>query len=216
MKAFFVTFLILLPILSIYGQNDSASFFFNEFNVSLNRTVIANDNTQDRFGFGTGIYHSMLNRKKINLIFGFEYNLSKQYKKEISDNYGTSLEDIEYTIHSFTIPFNVRFNIGKKVKFFIDAGGFVEINFHAKAMGDKHINYTRGHDTAFKKSVTPFNEEVNVSRLNYGFTAGLGIRIPVKKIELIIKTDYKHGFRNLLHDDHMNIRYIRLNIGLRI
>ncbi|MDR2407704.1 MAG: outer membrane beta-barrel protein [Bacteroidales bacterium] len=214
MKALFVIFLLLLSILSISGQKDSVSFFFNEFNVSLNRTIVSDDNTNDRFGFGTGIYHSMLNQKKINLIFGFEYNLSRQFKKEVEGGRWTSFEDARYTIQTFTIPFNVRFYIWKSVKFFIDAGGFAEINFHAKTKSTKYIISPNAYS---KDLIIPINEEINVARLNYGFTAGLGIQIPVKKIALVIKTDYKHGFRNLLEEtDYMYIRYIRLIIGLRI
>jgi hypothetical protein len=218
MKALFTTFLLLSSILFIYGQKDSVPLLFNEFNVSLNRTVVSDNNTKERFGFGIGIYRSILNQKKINLIFGLEYNISRQFKKKISGDRWTTYKDVEYRIQSITLPFNIRFNIGKSVKFFIDAGGFVEVNHHAKAKG---VEYTGiGYGTNYRYYIIPFNEARNVAIVNYGFTAGFGIRIPVKKTELIIKTDYKHGFRDLIDQiypmDSMDNRYIRLIIGLRI
>ncbi len=58
----------------VYCQNDS-SFFFKEFTISINRTNLKDSNTEGRFGFGVGIYGYFLNKKKVNVIFGFELNL---------------------------------------------------------------------------------------------------------------------------------------------
>ena len=52
---------------------------------------------------------------------------------------------------------------------------------------------------------------------NFGVSLGLGLRIPIKKHELILKPDYKLGIRNL--SPFLSVfdnSYFRFSVGIRI
>lgn len=215
MKSLIITFSFLLSLLTSYGQEDSALLFFNEFEISINRTNLANENTEDRFGFGLGVLHSMLEQKKINLIFGFEYNLTNQFKKIIYEGHYAHSTDVEYTIHNLSIPLNVRYNVGNKVKFFIQAGTFVDLIVSSKRKGIMHSYLPDQNNNIVYKEFS-FHEKAGLRNLNYGFSGGIGLRIPTRKKELTIKTDYKIGLNNLLIMDNIYNRYLRLTVGLKI
>ncbi len=215
MKSIIVTFLIPLSFLTAYAQKDTTSFFFNEFDLTLNRTNLINDNTKDRFGFGLGAFRSMMEPKKVNLIFGVEYNLTSQLKKSIYMGHFAHATDVEYTIHNLSIPLNFRYNIGNKVKFFLQIGTFVDLIISSSRKGIMHTYLPDQNNKIVYKKFS-FKEKAGLRNLNYGFSGGIGLRIPITKMELTIKTGYNLGLNNLSVDDNVYNRYFRLTVGLKI
>ena len=71
MKHCIIIFGLIFLIGKVSNGQDSNDFFLDEFHISLNRTDLQDDNTEDRYGFGLGAYHSFMSDKKLNLIFGF-------------------------------------------------------------------------------------------------------------------------------------------------
>jgi hypothetical protein len=60
------------------------------------------------------------------------------------------------------------------------------------------------------------NENADIVSINYGFSLGLGIRIPFDKFEVMIKPDYKLGLKKLYsYQDSIYNRYIRLAVVLK-
>lgn len=215
MKAIFISFSFFIFSLTAYGQKGETLFIFNEFSISLNRTNLSNDNTKDRFGFGIGIFRSILEHKKTNLVFGFEYNLTNQLKEITYEGRFARATNVEYEIHNVTFPINIRYNIGNKVKYFLQTGVFIDLIVSSKRKGIMHSYLPdNNNNIVFKEYL--FNEKAGLTNQNYGFEIGLGLRIPIKKLELIIKSDYKLGLNNLSTNKNIYNRYFRLVIGIRI
>jgi opacity protein-like surface antigen len=212
-------FIILLCLIFLTGEaskgQDSNAFFFDEFSVSVNRTNLQNDNTEDRYGFGLGAYHSFRSDKKLNIVFGVEYNRTGQFKKSMYEGHFAHTTDLTYTIHCISIPVGIRLNMGSKTKVFIETGGFTDLIIRANRKGKMHTylpdEYNQIHNT-----VTDFDEKVKLSN-SIGLYFGVGIRIPVSTYELVAKPEYKFGINKLYsyQDDIFN-RYFRLNVGLKI
>lgn len=215
MKAIFISFSFFLYFLSAYGQKDTTLFIFNELDISLNRTNLSNDNTKDRIGFGIGVFRSILEHKKTNLVFGFEYNLTNQFKEITYEGHFAHATNVEYTIHNLSIPINIRYNIGNKVKFFVQTGTFIDLIVSSKRKGTMHSYLPDQNNNIVYKEFS-FNEKAGLTNYNYGFAVGLGLRIPIKKMELIIKSDYKLGLNDLSTNDNIYNRYFRFIVGIKI
>ena len=72
--------------------------------------------------------------------------------------------------------------MGKKVKFFVEAGAF----FDPLVIERSKPIY---ENSTLKK-------ETLIHKPNFGIFGGIGLRIPVKKYEILLKSDYKWGFRD--------------------
>jgi hypothetical protein len=138
-KKYFLLVIGLIIVISIqsFGQNKK-KFFFDEFNISINRTNLKNENTEDRFGFGFGIYHSFMSDKKINLIFGFEFNRTRQFKIRMYEGHFAHSSDLTYKINCLSIPIGVRYNLGHKIKIFVEAGGYADLILSSHRKGTMH------------------------------------------------------------------------------
>jgi len=201
--------LIFLTIHS-FGQ-DSTKFFIDEFKLSVNRTLLSDNNTKDRNGFGVGLYHSFFQKKTSNIIFGLEYNLTSQFKKQTYQDHFAQSSNVTYTIHSISIPVGLQLTIGKEIRYFAEIGGFVDLIISSNSKGTMttylppdllHHTYT-------------FNENAKLSN-TYGVYFGLGVCIPISKYELILAPDYKLGLKSLYSDQvDINNVYFRITIGLK-
>ncbi len=194
---------------------DSIYFFFKEFNVSVNRTTLQNDNTEDRYGFGFGAYHSFMADKKLNLIFGFEYNRTSQFKKSMYEGRYSHFIDLTYCINCFSIPVGFRLNFGVKTKIYIETGGFADLVINANRTGTK-CTYWTDENHRINYTETEIDEKTGLSNF-VGFYFGVGVRIPISKYELIVKPDYKIGiYTSYSYPDDIINRYFRINIGFKI
>lgn len=214
MKYFYLILILLLSFLSTNAQEEEYPFF-NEFAISLNRTNLANENTENRYGFGLGAYYSMQEQKKVNMFFGIEYNQINQFKKVTYEGRYAHATDVGYAIHNLSIPLFVCYGIGNKVKFFIEAGAFIDLIFSSRKKGTMHTFLPdENNNTVHRKFA--FSEKADINNLNYGFSGGLGISLPINEKELKIKTDYKYGWNKLSEMPDIYNRYFRLLIGMGI
>ena len=204
--------LIILLFSKVYGQRDS-TLIFNEFCLSINTTYLADGNTENRYGFGIAAYHTFFAHEIMNVISGIEYNRTSLFKKNIREDHLSRSTNLTYYLNDISIPIELRVNFGKKIKIFIESGLFLDCNIGAKRKGTKHTYYPYQGDNIENKT---FN--IGIRRFNYGPVYGIGVKIPVRKFELVIKTDYKIGWE-VLYDyeaDQIINRYIRIMIGLKI
>lgn len=208
-KYLFISGLLVLSVQST-GQN-SKRYLIDEYTLSVNRTLIQNSNTENRSGFGFGIYHLFLRHDILNLIAGLELNQTTQVQEYISEHHFSHWTDVKYTTNCISIPYGLRLNFDRKPKIFIESGGYIDMVFDSKQEGTYHYyppvikreDYLRNMDLELKNTV--------------GLYLGVGIKIPVSKYLMIIKINYKHGL-NPLYADPENIynRYLNLTVGIKL
>ena len=192
-----------------------------ELTLSLNRTTVADKNTQNRFGFGVGLYSVFFSQKRCNLIIGFEYSRNVQFKKHMSGGrshfHSSSHSDVTYIINSVGTPICFRVNMGQKVKFFIDAGAFVDFFNAGRQTGTRKMFGYNPTDSTHYNTVSQFDDKGFLYKTNFGILGGVGLRIPVKKHEILLKGDYKWGIRNTIDDYYGEVynRFWRFTIGFK-
>ena len=99
--------LLVLTAVRAKCQHQS-KFFFNECSLSVNRTMLHDSNTENRNGFGLGIYRSVWDSTAMMLVVGVEFNNTEQFRKEIPGNHLHSSRDVTTTHHNVSIPISAR------------------------------------------------------------------------------------------------------------
>lgn len=207
---------ILFLILSIYcgnlfAQKKDSLIFFNEVSLSVNRTNVEDSNTADKFGYGIGIYRVGEKWKTFKLLLGFEYNRTSQFKKYIYDSHFSHWSDVTYRIHNLSIPVGYRINFGKKIKLFVEQTFFADFTVGSNTEGTYHLYAPFTVPAETKRKGGP-----GLYGANYGFSFGVGMQIPFKQIELVIKPDYKVGLFDLSSGpSHYYNHYFRVSLGIR-
>jgi len=203
--------LVLLLALAVPARSQNTRrAFFDEAGLSINRTNVENDNTENRFGFGLSAYHLARKGKKLNLVFGFEYNHTRQFKKSMYGGRYYSYSHITYSLNSLSIPVSARLNLGN---FFLEGGGFAEFYVAAKRQGTTTA-YTPGQGY----EVSKFEDVADIAPLNYGPALALGFRVLVFSHEVMVKTTYRQGRRNLYTYNRSEIfnQYFQVLVGIRL
>ena len=218
MKKYFLTLLLVLSGIWVFAQQKDTTFFFDTFAASVNMTYVRGSRVDSRAGFGLGLYRTMLPKKRVNLMLGLEYNYTNRFTGRLIKSKYSTAYDVTYSVSSISMPFTVRVNMGKRVKFFLEAGVFFEVNIGGREKGTSVTwFYPSGENDSIYSKETRYNEKADVSSLNYGFSAGIGISIPMGKHYLIIKPDYKFGFVPVY--DYMDVlsgNYFRMIVAFKL
>lgn len=213
-KSFLILTLVFLTTLTFSQENKT--FPFNEFSISINRTNLEDDNTENKIGFGIGTYHTFLKEKKINLRIGIEYNRTSQLKKYFYEGRFAKSSDLYYYINSLSIPFTTKINFGHKAKLFLETGLFTDLNIGSKRKGTMH-SYLPNANNQLEYKEFEFEENAQISAINYGFSIGIGINVPLFKYRLTIKPEYKYGAHKLYdYGSQIFNRYYRVILGIEI
>lgn len=197
------------------NETSKKTQIIDEVSVSTNYTTFWDDNTSGKFGFGVGVYKSFFKEKRVSLTTGFDFNRTSQKKKWMYESHFSHVEDITYDIYNVSLPVSARVQFGQKTKFFIETGAFIDFLLAANSRGTR-ISYVPDENNQVVYSENKFTEKERFNSINAGLNFGVGIRIPVKKIELLIRPDYRYGFVKLVsnQDDIFN-RYCRFSLGMR-
>lgn len=200
-----VTMIFMFNPYKAISQVRDGNLFFNEIGVSLNRTMLENDNTLNRNGYGVVVYRTLTSSNKFNIVFGLSYDKTSQFKKEVYDGHFSSISDVVFEIHNFSVPFNCRFSIGSKL--YVETGVFTDVIMSAQKKG--HYLTSVPNEDIREYEVT---ESLQLFSPNYGFSIGVAMRIPITdSYGLTIKPDFKVGLRNLsASQESINNRYFRL------
>jgi hypothetical protein len=213
----FISWVMLLIIVSCSGQEDKAPFFLNEINVSINRTDLKNASTLDKWGIGLSVYRVKKDNSKLQFIFGFEYNYTRQLKKEIYETRYSYSENVLYSINNISIPVGLRFNFLPELNWFAELNFFFDLVNSGKRSGTMH-SFIPDQNNNIVHTELKFTDKSNLSPVNFGFSPSVGCRIPVlEKKFLILKLDYKWGLLKLFstysgQDSFFN-KYFRFNMG---
>jgi hypothetical protein len=215
-QCFTLFFLLSIFHLSHSQEKKSLPFFFNEFHISVNRSALADANTENKFGFGAGISRLVMRQKKLNFIFGFEYNLNRQLKKQMYEGHFAFSDHSEYTINNLSIPLSLRYNLGNVTRLFLESGTFLDLSIGSQRKGSMHTFFPDQNNNIVYKEYT-VKGKAGLAPLNYGLSGGVGLRLPFKKNELIIKTNYRFGWRNLYSGmGAIYNRYVTVSIGILV
>jgi len=91
-----------------------------------------------------------------------------------------------------------------------------DITFYIHEKGRMHT-YFLDDDNTIINSESDINRKTDISALNYGISAGLGISISISKIRIFIKPEYKFGFAKLYSGaDYVSNNYLRVVIGIKV
>ena len=216
-------FTALLFAVSVFGQEEEkvkSSFFFNEFSISLNRTNVLASGGENRLGCGAGMYRSFVLVGQLDFVFGMEYNYTSLFVEEIFYGQASYEKDMTFRIHTVSFPLDLRFSMGKNTKFFIESGIFLDIPVASQKKGYRRVGDMGSHPLypgtwPIYKNVK-VKERAGISGIDYGPSFGMGVRIPTKRLEWIVKADYKMGL-NTLHTNGYGFHhhYYRLSVGIR-
>ena len=217
---FIIFFFIMISSLCVHAQetDKEKAGIPIEFTLSLNRTALADGNIQDRFGFGAGVYLPFFHQKRCNLVVGLEYSRNSLFIEYMhttgkweGGNYNTT-----YTIKNIGIPVSFRVNMGKKAIFFMEAGVFFDLFTFGREEGSYKV-YLNSIDSTTTKIDRSFDNKMFYKMPNVGLLGGLGLRIPIQKWEIILRGDYKWGFRNLIDiEGYVYSKYWRFSVGFKM
>jgi hypothetical protein len=216
-RCFFVTMLFFTLLAgSIFGQekeDDKKPFLFDEFSISVNRNNMPHPRFENGFGGGAGMYQSSALSKQWHRMYGWEYNYTFLFVDSMYDYQGIYGESKNVTFHVHTVfvmPLAFRFSIGNNIKYFLESGLFLGLSI-AEIKGD---TYTLTQPTPSNPSgITKEKLNDNMAWLSGGTSFGIGMRIPMKGIEWIVKADYRVGLERI--DGYVLYQYYRLGVGIR-
>jgi len=215
MKIFLTIVLFSLCVAESFSQ-PFEKFFFNEFGLSVNRANVKDDNTENRTGFGIGAYRSATytDSDNVNIIFGIEYNQTRQFKRIMYAGHFGSYRNLTYYFDNISLLLGARFSEGTSIKLFAEAHGFLDLIVGARMQGE------------FDGCI-PVNNQINcsskevkgnagISGINPGFALAIGMIIPANKYQFILKPDIKF----ILHSDKTNMEpiffgYYRFLLGIK-
>ncbi len=207
----------LLFVIALFGislnafSQDTLRKSEGELYLSVNRSMVGNENTEDRFGYGLGFLFITMPDKELNVVLGIEFNRTSQFVSELYEGKYGKATDMTYYINNISLPLALRLNLGEQRRFFIETGLFADLLLNARREGNLSA-FSPGNSSA----VRHVNER---ARLNstYGMLLGLGCRVPVSNFEFIIKADFKAANKPLYdYQDQLLNRYLRLSLGINL
>jgi hypothetical protein len=198
----FVILFFVFSNLSFSQTEEKNSFFLNEYNFSINRSIY--NLSLNTYGIGFGGYKTFGKGNKLNFLSGFEYNYTKQIQAfEFTGGHsGSEVDTNEFVIsmNAISIPANIRLIFGAKTKVFTDFGFFVETIFNSKRRENVYPSNTN--------SLITFGSGSDIHAFNFGGIIGIGLSRQFGNIEYYIKPELRYGV--------FNNRYLKLCVGVKL
>jgi len=184
--------ILLFTFFSLFSfSQEKKSSVIKELQVSANRTILGDDNTINKNGFGIGLNIIGSKDSILNFVFGIDLNATMRIKKEFYAPRGK--------VGNSTIQ-NV--NVGK-------------IGLSFSTLGRFHFGTTR--NLFFEQGL------FGSFPLDIGLIGGVGIIIPVKTLEFILKPSYVYGFWDISNSVNgpgtptpIFNQFIKLSFGIRL
>ena len=205
-------FLIFLFPFVVQAQEKKNFQVINEISVSVNRTTLDNGNVSGRFGFGLGVYKSWRNESWFNIVAGASYQKTGFFGKNVYNGHFSHVTDVDYNVHTVSVPVSIRLNVGRKTKFFLEPGAYLDLNLAGNRKGTFY-SYAPGSPQA----ITVQKEKIRTPPPGAGFLAAVGSRIPVGNLNMVVKCEYKLGFSDwgALQESLPN-QYVVLSLGVQL
>jgi hypothetical protein len=195
-------------MLYVFAQQKDYTPLHYEFHLSFNYSYIADQNTENRLGFGASFYKRYVLTDNVDVFTGLEYNRYTFYKIILLRDNHSFFTKTTYGLSNLSIPLVIRKYYGS---FFIEPGVFAEINLGGSRKGNYFGTKAQSPDPALYKY---FLNTGNFG-FNYGPQLGSGFQLPFKNRNLILKADYKHGLiKELKYSDYFRLQYFRFMAGI--
>lgn len=161
---------------TVYGSGIDREVLGNTTGLSIGGN--AKWNIIDRFGIRAQLSYDQMG-----------YSLRNLYLEDSVN--GLAKADIRFKLNYLNLPVMAEFAFGRKVKFMIDAGGFIGVLLNSKALVNRVLP---NGDHPFWYS----SPSSGYKKLNAGIATGLGIQIPlVSKVALTINARNYTGLTNI-------------------
>ncbi|MGM0478842.1 MAG: outer membrane beta-barrel protein [Bacteroidota bacterium] len=208
-----LTYIFVFSCMTVYGQKKDLSEVVNELDISVNRTISTRySEYNERFGIGVGAKHIFFKPKKLNLVTGMEYNMNRFHIDNIYEGHWSYSKDVDYTLHNLSIPLYARWNVGNKIKFFLEAGGFLDFIVAGKRSGTRHTSSSN----LTGEKVFEFEDDGDIYSVSYGTSMGFGVSFPLENYSIFIKPDCRIGFADLSYYSYVTNSSLRINIGIQL
>jgi len=195
----------------------NSKLFFNEFTLWGNRTMLYESNTENRNGFGLGIYRSIRDSSAMRLVFGVEFNKTELFRKKIPGSHLHYSRDVTITYNNVSIPVSARLFPLNNIALFLEAGLFLDLIVSKRKKGTFYEWRPSQADPPGYMHASYEEIKFGYSGADFGFSGGLGYIIKVRRCSLVVKADYKYGLKSqFLDNTDFTNRYIRLMAGLKL
>jgi len=186
-------YFILIYATCTLAQKQKSNYIFNEFGISGNYSIALSSRyeTHSSFGSGVSICKSFRENSHINPVAGIDYNFTHFEIDSIRSAVDHYYTDARFRYNQFRFPLSLRFQIGKKTKFFIETGTYFNVLLSGSLIAKSHKTYLG--EEIIKLQKVRLNR-----RSGIGVTLGMGIQLPVKSGYLIFKADVNKGFGNTI------------------
>ncbi|MBN3034539.1 MAG: hypothetical protein JW861_03070 [Bacteroidales bacterium] len=199
-KRFEVTFPVAMIIVMLFSLNskgqDGGLFFFNTASASANRTLVGDDNSAGRWGYGLGLYRLFSDSALIRPCLGVEYNHSSQFKNYVDLGLLLKMHDATFTLHSISFPAGVRAFIGRRINFFFTLGVFLDLQISSRYRGTVY-QYDPISPGVYTTSSAKVDADAFLARINAGPMADIGIRFPMNHHHLLIGSGIRYGIPDI-------------------
>ncbi|MBW6481454.1 MAG: PorT family protein [Vicingaceae bacterium] len=182
-----------------------------EINFNLNKAILSQKGIKNQYGFGISLLYLLYSKQHFEFLSGMEYNNINFIKDKIFIDRFSSYNDVALKSHSLSLPINLRFNISRSSKVFIETGFFITSIFKGQSKGEivTYNNLTQQY-------YSYYNKDSFESDLYHGGKFGIGINLLIKNIKFIMKVEYKYSFSGVnIYDDFFRINTLRLILGIR-
>ncbi len=189
-----------------------------ELHFSANRPLKSNlDQTFYGGGFGANLVFR--DEHKLSFKTGFETNFFHTWNQKVYLSHLSNKSNVHYKFFNLSVPLMLRLHVGERVKFFLEAGGYLGIPL-AGNMTSKY------HSTPFYQGQASINETRTEKFSGYFSVSpaiSLGLIFPVSQhVDLFLKPEFlfQKNFGVQVYepggDFNEHFFYIRLCLGIRI
>lgn len=190
-----------------------------EFHLSANHPIW--NNSEDWTFFGGGFGANLVFRDTNTLSFktGFETNFFHTWNRSVSLSHFSGKSDVHYRFYNLSIPLMLRLHVGERVKFFLEAGGYLGIPLAGNMTSKYHVTPSSPGDAGINETRTEkFSGYFSVSP-----AVSLGLIFPLtQQLDLYLKPEFvfQKNFGVQVYgsgsDFNDHFRYIRLCLGIRL
>ena len=217
MRLILTFFLISIFSFSTFSQNEKLKFPFNEVVASVNKIPDFNSSHRGYYGFGIGLNRSLRDSNRLGVIIGVHFTHTKQSLDYIYRHHQISYTDVFLNINSLSIPYYLRFKMGKKKRFFVELGVDLDLIFASNTTYSYYGFEPYGTEPGGKivgEKDKRFKE--NLFGGSIGIHFGVGKIIEIKSREFMLLPEFDFGFTDLTNqffDAHPIAQTTGLNYG---
>lgn len=209
----------LFAFIGIYAKSYAQSRIpVFELHVSGNHPLENEPKDRTFYGGGLGVNLVFMDDRVLSFKTGLEANFFHTWNKSAYVGKMASSTNVHYNYWNLSIPALFRLNVGQKVKFFIEAGGYLGIPL----AGSSTSKYYLTPMSPGVVNVPEMRKEQYEGHMSVSAAAALGGIFPVsQRVDLILKPEFLFRKNIRIQDSPVSdfnnrFSYFRLCFGMRI